>query len=81
MSCPSCAEVGQPLAVVDGVSEYRCRSCGMVYYGPCGCDTQSSPQDGMAQDFEKRTLAEDWMMRPPARQSEIGSSARRYPGC
>ena len=38
ISCPSCDTDNQPRAAVDGIQEYRCRVCGMVYYGPCGCD-------------------------------------------
>lgn len=42
ISCPSCETGNQPRAAVDGIQEYRCRSCGLVYYGPCGCDTTDS---------------------------------------
>jgi hypothetical protein len=39
IKCPECEAANHPLAVVEGIQEFRCRSCGLLYYGPCGCDT------------------------------------------
>jgi len=29
-------------AALDGSEEFRCYSCGLVFYGPCGCDIDHS---------------------------------------
>ncbi len=62
MQCPSCETTNVPLAVVDGITEYRCRECGLVFYGPCGCITgdkaQVDPGDGGSRSGAARELAD-----------------------
>ena len=40
MACPQCEQANHPKSAADGILAYRCRACGLVYYGPCGCDTR-----------------------------------------
>lgn len=54
--CPSCGTANQPQSVVNDTEQFRCRSCGMVYYGPYGCDDK---EDSPA------PLEGDWPMTTP----------------
>ena len=68
MQCPSCETDNVPLAVVDGITEYRCRECGLVFYGPCGCITRCARRrstQGMAEAQAERLG--DWQMATPGR--------------
>jgi CRP/FNR family transcriptional regulator, cyclic AMP receptor protein len=38
MSCPDCGTLNAPRAIVNHTEQYRCRTCGMVYYSPAGCE-------------------------------------------
>lgn len=80
LDCPSCEAANQPFAVADGVEEYRCRSCGLVYSGPCGCDTVHEDPVAEASD-EVESLPSDWQMSKPATVVENGASTKKYPGC
>jgi len=81
LSCPQCEQSNHPKSVVDGIEEYRCRACGIVYYGPCGCDTGA--RDGYAALREMPALPllhEDWNMAEPVRVLQYGASSRLRPG-
>ena len=81
LDCPSCESKNQPRSVLDGVEEYRCRSCGMVYYGPCGCDTTHETREEAVEAAEDGPrLSGDWEMSGPAVKVENGSSALTRPG-
>jgi hypothetical protein len=63
LHCPSCNEANQPSTVVEGIEEYRCRACGLVYYGPSGCDTSDEiVGEGSASDMR---LSGDFQMQRP----------------
>ena len=82
IDCPECTRENQPLSVVDGVEEYRCRACGLVYYGPCGCDTSQAVASSVAAPAERHELADDWRMSRAALRVENGSHASsRTGGC
>jgi hypothetical protein len=34
LDCPSCGHKNDPVGVAQNELQYRCRNCGMVYYGP-----------------------------------------------
>ncbi len=40
MACPACATVNGSFGVVNETAQYRCRSCGMVFYAPACCETE-----------------------------------------
>ena len=85
IGCPSCEKGNQPRSILDGVEEYRCSSCGMVYYGPCGCDTVHEDRDDAqaaleASDVPESALPPDWEMSGSAARIENGSSAQTRPG-
>jgi hypothetical protein len=82
MKCPTCEVETPPLAVVDGIREYRCRACGLVFYGPCGCDVEHpEAMEAQGESGDKAALPDDWQMS--ARDVEVpeGPSTRVYPGC
>lgn len=65
LECPACSVANQPIAVVNRTEQYRCRGCGMVYYGPFGCDdTVDAPAE------ESPALDETWSMTTPPTDSE-----------
>ena len=73
LDCPACRRSNQPVAIVHDVRQYRCPSCGLVYYGPCGC----------AVDYFRESVQpelDDWQMRVP-RPTEVGPGVHSYPGC
>jgi rubredoxin len=72
MNCPSCGTANQPIAIIDDVRDYRCQSCGLVYYGPCGCVSE----DKMASD----PRVDAWAMSVPA-PTAFGPAVRHYRGC
>lgn len=39
MACPACATLNGPFGVVNETAQYRCKSCGMVFYTPACCET------------------------------------------
>jgi len=39
MACPACATINGPFGVVNETAQYRCKSCGMVFYTPACCET------------------------------------------
>jgi len=80
LSCPSCESSNQPRSAVDGIEEYRCRTCGMVYYGPCGCDTVHETREEAVSAVEDSALAGDWQMAGLAIKVENGSAAQSRPG-
>jgi len=80
LNCPQCARVNHPLGVVEGIEEYRCRSCGLVYYGPCGCDTSAGATSGASAFADRHELAGDWRMSRTALRVENGAQATSRPG-
>jgi ribosomal protein L37AE/L43A len=82
LNCPSCERTNQPRAMVDGIEEYRCSSCGMVYYGPCGCDTVHEAVETALEVREsaEQRLPADWAMSAPAVKVENGAAALSRPG-
>jgi hypothetical protein len=92
ISCPSCETANQPLAAVDGMQEYRCHTCGLVYYGPCGCDTThavaaearvtseagstSGPTGGCV-----IAVGDDWQTTTPPVEARDKAAVQAYPGC
>jgi hypothetical protein len=82
MDCPACQTDNQPISAVDGIREYRCRGCGMVYYGPCGCDVvYDTAAEAEAVEAARPALHDDWAMSPPKVDVLDASSATAYPGC
>jgi hypothetical protein len=79
LNCPACEGANQPLAVAEGIEEYRCRACGLVYYGPCGCDTGFDTV-GEATSSGSR-MPEDFEMQRPMLAVSNASSMQRFPGC
>lgn len=80
VACPSCSVENHPLGVTDGIQQYRCRDCGLVYYGPCGCDIVHDETVAAVQVVEN-ALHDDWQMSPPLVPPDGASSVRLYPGC
>ena len=80
LNCPQCARDNQPLSAVDGIEEYRCRSCGLVYYGPCGCDTSGAVTSATLALASRHELTADWRMSRTALQVENGAQATSRPG-
>ncbi len=80
LNCPQCAGDNQPLSAVDGIEEYRCRSCGLVYYGPCGCDTSDAASSSTSAPAARYELAGDWRMSRTALRVENGARAMSRPG-
>jgi rubredoxin len=78
LNCPQCVRENQPLSAVDGIEEYRCRSCGLVYYGPCGCDTSGAATSG--EPAPRHELTADWRMSRTALRVENGAQATSRPG-
>jgi hypothetical protein len=74
LECPTCQVINQPRAVVDGIQEYRCRDCGLVYYGPCGCDVVHKESAAAA-------LRSDWQMTTQPAPLENAAAVKKYPGC
>jgi len=77
INCPSCAVDNVPLAVVDGIEEYRCHSCGIVFYGPCGCDIEHPQSAGGS----GRGQLGDWEMSRVLAPVDGASAVKKYPGC
>jgi CRP/FNR family transcriptional regulator, cyclic AMP receptor protein len=64
MPCPECETANRPLAVVNETEQYRCRSCGMVYYTPVGCETGPvRPSSGVP--GPETLLGENWEASSP----------------
>ena len=80
LNCPQCARETQPVSAVDGIEEYRCRSCGLVYYGPCGCDTSGAAASGTEALAPRHALAGDWRMSRTALSVDNGAQATPRPG-
>jgi len=80
LNCPQCARETQPVSAVDGIEEYRCRSCGLVYYGPCGCDTSGGATSATSAQPGRHELAGDWRMSRTALRVENGAQATSRPG-
>ena len=85
LGCPECEQTNQPISVLEGIEEYRCRSCGLVYYGPCGCDTVHEPVGSVLRtEFrapESFRMPEDFLMQRPAIVSYNASTVQKFPGC
>jgi hypothetical protein len=43
LDCPSCGRRNEPMGVAKDALQYRCRACGMVYYGPEECGEGLEP--------------------------------------
>ena len=91
VGCPACEAPNQPLAVVEGIEEYRCRACGVLYYGPCGCDTVhenggeallvGAPVATSTARDNGGGLPEGFEMLLPALSVANASYVQKYPGC
>lgn len=84
MACPQCEQANHPKSTTDGILEYRCRSCGLVYYGPCGCDTgeHEARVPAPAITSAAPSLPEGWRMTEPVLVAENGAAAiSRTGGC
>ena len=92
ISCPSCETANQPLAAVDGMQEFRCHTCGLVYYGPCGCDTTSSVAAEARVKSEAHSMSgvaggcviacgDDWQTTTPPVEARDRAAVQAYPGC
>lgn len=57
MDCPRCRAASQPLAVVDGIMEYRCHGCGLVFYKPCGCPERPAEAGRAAKAADEHRMA------------------------
>jgi len=62
IDCPTCGAANHPLGIVNEAEQYRCHSCGMVYYGPAGCD---EPRAEGAAESPEEGLPEAWDMTTP----------------
>ena len=82
MDCPQCEQANHPKSITDGIQEFRCRSCGVVYYGPCGCDTNGRDVRAARPiaSYEAPTLAEGWRMSERVALVENGAATRHRPG-
>jgi hypothetical protein len=80
LDCPGCDAPNQPIAVVEGIVEYRCRACGVVYMGPCGCDTVHENGNGRLR-ADAPSMPEDFAMLLPVLRVENASTVHKYPGC
>ncbi len=66
MPCPECSTPNHPLSVVNETEQYRCGSCGMVYYTPVGCETgPATPGLGAASGPEVQ-LPDNWSASTPS---------------
>ncbi len=91
IDCPSCETENQPRAAVDGLQEYRCQACGLVYYGPCGCDTSGPGVDVAATTRADVTrsangactvrVAGDWETTVPPVDTHDRAALIAHPGC
>jgi hypothetical protein len=79
LNCPTCERPNQPCAVAEGIEEYRCRECGLVYYGPCGCDTVHEVSSGATSSG--LSMPEDFHMQRPMLLISNASSVQKFPGC
>lgn len=79
--CPSCETANQPRAAMDGIEEYRCHSCGLVYYGPCGCDTAHGSLEEARLAAAEVVLPGDWQTTMPPVDAQGMSSSSWHPGC
>jgi predicted RNA-binding Zn-ribbon protein involved in translation (DUF1610 family) len=73
LECPACETSNQPVAIIDEVREYRCPSCGLVYYGPCGCAVDYTQE-------AKQPRPDYWQMRVP-QPTDFGPGVHTSPGC
>jgi hypothetical protein len=80
VACPSCSGENHPFGVIDGIQQYRCRDCGLVYYGPCGCDIVHD-EPVVAVEAVQDPLRDDWQMSPPFVPMDGASGVKLYPGC
>jgi hypothetical protein len=84
MACPQCEQANHPKSTSDGILEYRCRSCGLVYCGPCGCDTGEHEElvPAPTGTGTAPALPDGWRMTERAPVIESGSAAiSRAGGC
>jgi hypothetical protein len=63
------------MAVVDGVMEYRCHECGLVFYKPCGCPEH--PEERIV----AATKLDDDRQMTPLLATETGPQAYEHRGC
>jgi rubredoxin len=82
MACPECEQANHPRSTLDGIQEYRCRSCGLVYYGPCGCDTGRDEEhvSAAANTEAAPALSDGWRMTMPTAVVENGAAATSHAG-
>jgi hypothetical protein len=79
IACPSCEAENVPLAVVEGIQEFRCRECGLVFYGPCGCDIVH--EHALQPRVRRNELRGDWQMSRAPATGEGASAVKKFPGC
>jgi hypothetical protein len=78
LDCPACGHTNTPFGVVNVEQQYRCASCGMVYYGPAECADETDaaapgapapqpPAEGAPRTADAvETPPEDWQAQSPA---------------
>jgi hypothetical protein len=92
ISCPSCETTNHALAAVDGIQEFRCHTCGLVYYGPCGCDTTHAvgARARVTSDHARPSAstgacvihcADDWQTTTPPVDARDRAASQTHPGC
>ena len=77
---PQCAVQNQPLGAVEGIEVYRCRTGGLAYYGPCGCDKSGAVPSATSGLAPRHELAGDWRMSRTALNVAHGAQATSRPG-
>jgi hypothetical protein len=79
MGCPECEKLNHPKSIAEGILEYRCRSCGLVYYGPCGCDT-AGPVSAVRAASGAAPLPEGWRMSGRLTVADPGAATPSFAG-
>jgi CRP-like cAMP-binding protein len=67
MKCPECSTANRPLSVVNDTEQYRCKSCGMVYYSPVGCETGPATPSAENKPEPDSRLGSNWSASTPSR--------------
>ncbi|OFW60672.1 MAG: hypothetical protein A2133_05905 [Actinobacteria bacterium RBG_16_64_13] len=67
MKCPECSTGNRPFSVVNETEQYRCKSCGMVYYSPVGCETGPAVPSADKKPEPGASLGANWSASTPSR--------------
>jgi rubredoxin len=65
MGCPECSTANRPFAVINETEQYRCKQCGMVYYSPVGCETDSVTPSSDQGPVGTSALGSNWSASTP----------------